>query len=224
MFLRFDALPARDGGGVVFPRGFRAPGFRLEEWEFVRYVARDQNRLPEPERWQDWRRVFYWIAGFSIVAAVSLSFHWVTESGLVSANALCTLLLLLMIGWVAFGWIDGFHFYPRRFLEAYPRARRLSYFAVWPHRVMAATASDGKKWQQNYVGMPVLYAGVLLYWIHKFYRDGDVGAVALALAAALFGYKVAGAAIVAATWWAIRRRLGRPPTKADIEPVSVSDS
>jgi hypothetical protein len=44
------------------------------------------------------------------------------------------------------------------------------------------------------------------------------------LAAALFGYKVAGAAIVAATWWAIRRRLGRPPTKADIESVSVSDS
>lgn len=38
-------LPLREGGGIVFPRGFPGKGFRLDEWQFDRYRAAMERTL-----------------------------------------------------------------------------------------------------------------------------------------------------------------------------------
>ncbi len=56
-FLREDALPMRNGGGVAFPQGAFGRAFYLDEWEFIRYctVQGERHHLEQLEAKRDSR-------------------------------------------------------------------------------------------------------------------------------------------------------------------------
>lgn len=218
-FANAHRLPMQDGGGVVFPKGFYGPGFRLPEWEFIRYCARADHQDPKvkPETW--WQRH---MEGPSFIGGVI----WYIAGRIANAylepyvgQGTLTSLFLLYIGFLFYrGLFSNFHAEPRSFVEDYPSAERLSVFSHWWDHIRASMITGketnifGLLWQSTVfailgLGIYVLYVAGTIHPL--------LGICLTPAIVVMAGYQLAIAASVLVTYAKLRRR----PTFNDLRPL-----
>ena len=165
-FKRYDAhaLPAADGGGVVFPDGFLGPGYRLDENDYRRcYWEQRRGQAPTAPRAKT--GPLPWLIGLALLAGWFLLFGWLLQA---SAQGLAALAELPRRDLVSGGTIAGFaalYAYglyrfltsAQRMAARFPRAERLPYFAHWGRHVWAAVIARPRAWKWTY-GAAFLYS------------------------------------------------------------------
>ncbi|WP_420349732.1 hypothetical protein [Pelagibius sp.] len=221
-FAQAHRLITKDGGGVVFPRGFHGPGFHLPEWEFIRYCARADHEVPQPEAESWWQRhmakpsffmIFLWVLATPLI-------DWVVERAI--APSALTAALMLYISFTFYREVvRSFHAEPKAFLHHYPSARKLSLFSHWwPHiRAAMVMSRETGLWGLVWKSLAFGILGYLLYMVVRADKLNPIIGVTLAppvLVMAVYPLILMGSVLL------VYLRLRRRPTPEDLQPVEAA--
>jgi hypothetical protein len=222
-FLRDDALPAKDGGGIVFPNGPFGRGFYLDEWSFIRYCTAqseaDHVAAQKSSLRKDLESVAYW-AALIIFGLVFVRFKEVT--GVTMGQVYGTLAAVLACVYL-YRFYRALYGKPQHFLSAYPEASPVPNFAQWRARILLEAAQGLRKsvWHCAYrISIPVSIV---------FFAWGEHGEDAMpdGIANIFYGFAIFEGLLFLVfftCYLRIRLRLGRAPTPADLKPVSLSEA
>lgn len=216
-------LPSHDGGGVVFPAGFYGPGFRLDDWEFIRFFSRathvEATAQPSSGRWRPppwfWRNRWIFLG-----LGLGFGTSQLNRSGLVgiSTGQIASALVIWFGFFFYWGMWKAFVRLPRRMRELYPSATELPFFAYWHQHIIAALVTCPAKSYFRPLALVVLEAVFAAAVLIVFARDQLSVALIIAVAPA-FAVRVGYTLAILAALAVCRLRHGRAPTTADLEPI-----
>lgn len=220
-FLRVDALPISDGGGIVFPNGPFGRGFRLDEWAFIRYCGDQAEALRLEAEKSRTREAIAFFSALGLFIAILVSVDLLQEFDLklwIDIADMAPAYTVFMLG--AFGMVLHRRFIRKNASLAadYRGAEPLAYFKYWTARVMLAAVCGGRWWLWKHANVSffLLYGAYLLLDQHL--ESGTAIAyayVVLGLAMVEGGFLLA----LIFTYWHLWFRLGRAPTKDDLTPL-----
>ena len=178
------ALPAQDGGAVVYPSGLDGFGYRLNASDFARYTASLNPTKPQEAT------ALNRMVGFLVMAlflAGLVGFGWgamkLQDYGLLTQNGFITGLFLLLFALKAPHIRQAFVREPKRMRDRFPGAQKLPYTAFWRQRVLAVIMTQ-ESWKSTYLERPLLLGCLLLFWIYRDWNDGEIELYAVVLASA----------------------------------------
>ncbi|WP_420349731.1 hypothetical protein [Pelagibius sp.] len=216
--LRTDALPTRDGGGIVFPFGPLSRGFYLDEWSFIRYSTAS-SEADHAEKMKPLRaKIVDALPELAAVVIVILLLTRIADATDLGFSALYGGLVALYAVIALRRLHRTFRTTAQRLLPGYPSARPVPYFRYWKPRVclhVTAPSNDWKWMSFNRSFLPLLMA-----WQASQKTGAEAVPDPIVYALAMFGLgELVFLLAVLVTYRTVHNSLGRAPTADDLEPV-----
>ena len=222
--LRSNALPAKDGSGVVFPSGFYGPGYHLEDWQFLRYVmaqgsvADDESKTREDDAYPLWKKILIILAAIAALILIGKGLAALGELGLISESGVWATLLALAFVYLVWNLYAGFVSGMADFRVHYPSARKLPYFRHWEKRVIADFVFYAGNWLSS-VWSTALWMGLLFIYVWTDFFWGELHWIFATLGGVCFFFELSLALAKSITYRRVHDRLGRAPTAQDMETL-----
>lgn len=227
-FLLSSTIPLKEGGGLVFPLGILSKGYRLDEWQFLRYrAALEESFLSKRARVQT--RIVIAAGAFLILFSAMLigaaAFLLVDPKSAVQMfdivfdNLVLIFVLAVAVPGAA---LLGAMLYPfwqrrQRLRRDFPEVPEVSRFAYLRRRQLGWAAAIGIN--------PVVFVLIAAAWVALglawlllglLFDDFDLKRVLMGIFYISLGLFFGGLSWVP---WTYHRQHGRNPTAEDLEPV-----
>ena len=217
-------LPLREGGGIVFPKGFPGRGLHLDAWQFDRYRAElDQAVLDKGARKRGRAAVAVSLFCTLLLLILILGRDWVEEtlaSVEILGQVVVPLLIIALAG--AFFIVGVVQKRDFTFVRGYVDAPKVGRFVFLYHRALRLLAAGAARPTPLIVGLSIsVLAAVALIMGDYFAEHHPTLRIVLV---GMLGYSSLRRLYMLGVLLHFRLTRGRAPGTGDLKPLSLSTS